>query len=704
MAAPLPRLTTAALLLLPVALASCGARSDASPDQDAGRTTPSPSPAASPHGVMVGTNLDGISYWNTGLPTLDLMKSAGRWLPQREGEYDTGEPLALDAQGWVERVAPPTGTQRYDSVLVTVLHDNPAAPPAMRYVVLYDGRGSIGAVAVDGARTLDDTPGRLEVVSGKGGSLYLRIAASADGTPADIRNIRVVRADLLPLYQAGLSFNPAFLAKIGDFRVLRFMDWMNTNAVLNRSGVPLTGEAIDTAPLLTWADRPKPGDMRWGDGSRGVPVEAMVELANRVGAEPWFNMPVNADDDYVRRFALYVRDHLRPDLRVHVEFSNEVWNTIFPQARYAAAQAHKRLGADGNWMEWYGIRAAEVGRIWNAAFGEPVVHQPDPGRVLIVYNTQFAWKGLEASGLDSVHWRDASGARLRASDYFDDYAVTGYYDGAMNTDAAAPTVESWWRDADGGYARAIAALRDRIGRVNAPLYRYHAGEAAKRGLRLVTYESGFGEYTPPSRHQQQAYTDFLARLQRRPEIYDLEMANYQAFTAAGGALYMNFGIIGTPSKWGNWSALERVDQPNSPRYRALTTWLAANPPAPDRARAFANAAIRLGGDGGETIAASAHGDDVLVGGAGPDRFVPAGGANTRIEGGAGSDVLMLSAARDRYRFERGGDGAVRVSGPDGTQIVTGVEQVSFARGTPVSLAAQAAQSPSIGARFSSRSD
>ncbi len=666
-----------------VAVASCEAVSSA-PGERAARTE---GVATRPvRSMMMGTNLDGLAYWNTGLPMLDLMKSAGHWLPQNAQEYDTGEPLPLDAEGWVTRVAPLGGAQRYDSVLVNVLHDNPAAPPGMRYVVLYDGSGVVSAVPVDGARTVSQVPGRLVVVAGKAGSLYLRVAAGSDGVPATVRNIRVVREDRLALYQAGLTFNPDFLDKIDDFQVLRFMDWMNTNAVLDRSGKPLVGDGIDAAPLLAWEDRPKPGDMRWGDSSAGVPVEAMVELANRVGAEPWFNMPVNAGDDYVREFARYVRDHLRPDLRVHVELSNEVWNTIFPQARYARARARAVFGPEGDWMEWYGMRAAQIGRIWNESFGESGTHQGDPGRVLVVYNTQFAWKGLEANGLDTVHWRDATGKHVRASDYFDEYAITGYYDGAMNTDAVAPAVEAWWRDPDGGYRRAITALSDRIAGFNAPLYRYHAEQAARRGLQLVTYESGFGEYTPVSRHQQQAYTDFLAKLQARPEIFDLEMANYQAFRDAGGTLYMNFGIIGMPSKWGSWSALERVDQASSPRYRALIAWLADNPAGPHRRRAFANARIYMGGDAGETIPGSAQGYDVLVGGNGADRFVPGRGPETRIEGGGGEDVLELPGPPERYRFSQEGDGRVRVSGPNGTQVVTGVEKVSFGKARPVSLA------------------
>jgi hypothetical protein len=46
----------------------------------------------------------------------------------------------------------------------------------------------------------------------------------------------------------------------------------------------------------------------------------------------WLFVPA-ADDAYVRKLASFLRDGLRPDLRVYVKHSNEVWNQAFPQVR-----------------------------------------------------------------------------------------------------------------------------------------------------------------------------------------------------------------------------------------------------------------------------------------------------------------------------------------------------------------------------------
>jgi len=552
-------------LALMVCVAACG---------KGGEGAASPVPAGR---MAMGTNLDGLAYWSSAMPTLDLMKSAGGWLPQAQGVYDTGEAVPVDGDGWPLDFGA-SGVHRYRWLVVNVLHDNPAALPGAGYVILYDGGAPLTVLDVDGAQVLSRGQGKIHAAAGRTGNLYLRLDPGAAGDEA-VRNIRVLREEELPLYLAGHTFAPEFVARIAPFQALRFMDWMRTNAVFDTGGKAqaLTGDAIEHAPLLNWADRPVPGAMHWGEGGRGMPVEAMVQLANRTGAQPWFTMPINAGDDYVRGFATYVRAHLRPDLGLHVELSNEVWNAIFPQSRYARAQARIAFGPDGEGQEWYGMRAAQVAMVWKKVFGQPLTHEGKPGRVAMVLGAQFDWRGPEKMALETRHWHDGKGNHLRAADYVDEYAITGYYDGTMNSDAAVPTVKGWWKDADGGYGRALDVLRDRIETFNVPLYAYHGAQARAYGLRLVTYESGFGESTPPSQHDNPAYTDFLTQLQRRPEITALENANYRAFAAAGGSLFMNFGIIGASSKWGSWSALESVHQTSSPRYAALLAWLGTQP-------------------------------------------------------------------------------------------------------------------------------
>ena len=564
-----------------------------SPTIEAQVALPSPF-AASPVHTSVGVNLEELAYYSTSLPTLDLMKSASPWALQSETSDNTGEKLDLDGHGWVRSI--PTA----NVAVIGVLGENPAAPPHGHYVVLYQGEGILEGTLGTNVIASVSTPGHLVIEAADDGSVRLQLSSTDPAHTGNyIRDMAVVREDLLPLYQAGLTFNPAFLDKVENFHTYRFMDWMDTNKIFDKSGAEVIWDSevgyakAASVQSLDWADRPHMSDAQW---SRGVPVEALVELANRAGSDVWFNMPTNASDDYVRGFASYVHDHLRPDLKIHVEYSNEVWNWGFLQSGYADAHAKEAFGADGNWMEWYGMRAAQIGQIWHQTFGEPATGSDTPGRVSMVYNTQFAWKGLEEYGLETEHWTDANGNHIRAADYFNEYAVTGYYGDLMSDDAEVAKIKSWWSDPDGGYGKAIAELKDVVSNYNAPLYSYHAGAAQQYGLKLVTYESGFGVVAPDSERENEAYTDFLIKLQSHPEIYNIEMQNYAAFENAGGSLYMNYLLIGSPSKFGSWGALESVTQDNSPRYQALMDMNASAEPLHESGRdqlAFQNALTSL---------------------------------------------------------------------------------------------------------------
>jgi hypothetical protein len=64
---------------------------------------------------------------------------------------------------------------------------------------------------------------------------------------------------------------------------------------------------------VNWADRRHLAD---DTQTGGVALEHMIQLANVVGASPWFCMPYAASDDYVRNFALTVLATLRPDVQV----------------------------------------------------------------------------------------------------------------------------------------------------------------------------------------------------------------------------------------------------------------------------------------------------------------------------------------------------------------------------------------------------
>lgn len=84
-------------------------------------------------------------------------------------------------------------------------------------------------------------------------------------------------------------------------------------------------------------------DGTFGTGRDGPPLESLCELANLIGAKPWFVIPINATADYVSNFAQIVDANItNPDcFPIRFEFGNEaVWNFSFPCSGWLAAWSY----------------------------------------------------------------------------------------------------------------------------------------------------------------------------------------------------------------------------------------------------------------------------------------------------------------------------------------------------------------------------
>jgi hypothetical protein len=156
-----------------------------------------------------------------------------------------------------------------------------------------------------------------------------------------------------------ITFNPDFLNFMKDFKVVRFM---------NMSGVTRNN-------LSSWNNRPTIQKATWGgkEGVRGVPLEIMIELANILNVVPWFNVPHNADNTFIYRMAQTVKQQLKPNLRVYVEYTNEAWNNIFvPQAEHIKQTGYKlKLDKNRNiaGSKYYSKQSVNIFKVWERVFG-----------------------------------------------------------------------------------------------------------------------------------------------------------------------------------------------------------------------------------------------------------------------------------------------------------------------------------------------
>lgn len=654
----------------------------------AAATTPTPTPmsdiapGAGLANPSLGMGLNGIADWSSQHPFVDVMKTARSWVGHTSdqwGAFSTEALLAggyLDEYGWP--LALPDGAKALEAFILT---DQPEGATHLRgrYVLRYTGTGVIRVVGrADNVRyDYGKREVRFDVTPGDG-----PVALSLLETdPADpLRDITVVREDQLALHELGVIFNPLWIDKVADLRVIRFMDWMFTNG----------------APQITWQDRPLPQDATyvW----RGVPVEVMVALANQIGADPWVNMPHMADDGYIRGFAAYMRDHLAPELHAHVEYSNEVWNFMFPQTAWVRDQALALWGDDAGddaWMQFAGLRAAQMADIWRAEFAG------QENRLQIVVGTHTGWPGLEEPLLMAPLALEHGQLTALPATRFDAYAVTGYFGYELGGEDQQDTVLGWI-DTSAAIARAKAvetgtdpetylaahrhdlafdlaaeALRQgSLGDLLRDTLPYHAGVAARHDLRLVMYEGGTHVVGQGAAVENDALTEFFIGFNYSPQMGALYDELLSGWTAAGGTLFNAFVDVAAPSKWGSWGALRHLDD-TTPRWDALMRANAETPTwdANRQTGAFLHGVTRIAGPQGARLEGTAKAD-ILLGGTGDDTLVGQGGAD-RIHGGAGRDLAILPGGRDAYGIGR--DGArVILEGPQGAVVLVDVEAVEFA--------------------------
>ena len=483
----------------------------------------------SPSRSRLGINLTGLTDWNTEFPFVDLFRTSRPWISQQKGKpWGKGPPLDLDQHGWVRSLQP-------DCWAETLMGTHGHYPPG-QYVCLYDGVGTIELRNIK--REIERSPGRIvfEADPSKG-AIFLRITAT---DPRNyVRNIRVIMPGFEKTYATQI-FNPVFLNRWASFNTFRFMDWMKTN-----------GSRVET-----WDDRPRIKDATWM--ARGAPIEVMVELCNRTGLNPWFCIPHRANDDYVRRFAELVKAKLRPDLRVYIEYSNEVWNSMFPQTKYCNEQGMKLGLASKPWeagWRYSAWRSVQIFKIWAEVFG-------GTERLVRVISGQAANPYVCEQKL-SFH---------AAYNYCDALAIAPYFGPVVTPDGkpAAAEVARWTVNDLLNFVQAHTLPRavENMRRCKAV--------ADKYGVKLVAYEAGQHLVGARGAENNEALTRLFHAANRSQQMGTLYTKYLDAWADIGGDLCCLYSSVGTWSKWGSWGLLEH-NQDRTAKYEAVVTWNEAHP-------------------------------------------------------------------------------------------------------------------------------
>ena len=507
-----------------------------------------------PPKIPLGVNLSAVNYFATAIPFMDAMKMADPFqstnAPGSDNKWNTevADKIPRDSEGYpleapynVPGVAAP---QILRASVVSAVYPG-------RYVLLYDGEGDIDFPASP-LQVAGRAPGRIEldVEAGKDRAIFVAITRSSRLN--HVRNIRLILPGFEPVYATQI-FHPTFLARVRGVGAVRFMDWGATN----------------NSPVEHWADRTTP-EMFQGT-TRGVALEYMIELANRLDADAWFCVPHLADDHYIEELAKLIKQRLDPKHKAYVEYSNELWNGIFAQSQWVSKKGcslglNKYGRYSGSCSEdgpryWAGIkwqvrRSGQIFQIFDQVFGT------DASRVVRVLAGQAMNTHLNEVLLESADNPEINSAKLTA----DVLAVAPYAGHGIGTNLAEK----------GRVGAPVSEVLDDLERSIGPHVRESTAANKKlvdaHGMHLVAYEGGQHLVAYGGAENNPQLVDKLIAVNRDPRMRSIYSKMLDAwYSESDNGLMMLFNYIESPNKFGVWGLLENQEQrlETAPKYQAF---------------------------------------------------------------------------------------------------------------------------------------
>ncbi len=504
---------------------------------------------------LVGVGLQRVNYYSTQAVFTDATNHLQPLFAQRIGadwaQADPGS-VSFNAQGYPTTIAPGHVVQGLWSV--------PEGYPRGNHVLLWDGEGEVQPLFAAAGDIISAVPGRVEFRlppdsrTGEGDDRGVLITSTSPSNP--VRNIRLVPVEREPDYtgQSPVSpFRQAFVESYPWAGSFRYKDW----AVID-----------DENPITDWSTRPLPTDSTQGTLDRGVALEHMISHANQTNTHPWINIPHRATDDYVRNAATLIRDTLHQDLAVRIEYSNEVWNTIYPQYEYSRQQA-ATIGLPQDYegaLSFYAHRSSQVFDIFEDVFTQGGSNPAGMERLVRVLASHAA-NDFSTHTILAYNNAYQNADALAIAPYFGGpvAANPGDFDFDPGTRSAADWKAASWEERFAWVEEDLQTAFEFID-AHADLLSdttNEQGEPIYANLMLFAYEGGQHYVNWFDTHEDDELTNLLFELNRRPEMRDLYRRYLEHWAEAGGQDFIHYTAMDRSTIYGSWGLLEYEGQPLS---------------------------------------------------------------------------------------------------------------------------------------------
>jgi len=487
----------------------------------------------------VGINLAGIEDWSEEFVFVNVMNQSREWITHG----------LADGSEWSSGVDIPMRTDGYP---IEIPYDNGIDPPQGLRALLYFGEleniypsgnyqlkiEGTGTVELWGAASgIFNSPIDTTImVDNSLGGIAIEILESKIEDP--IHNIKMIMPGFENLVATD-PFHPELIDFLEDFQVIRFMDWMKTN----------------DSEVKTWSDRTT-SDYITQTASSGVAYEHIINLCNRLKKDPWINIPHQADDNFIEEFARLFRDQLDPELTIYVEYSNEVWNSIFSQNIYAAEQAAILDYPGEPWeqsWQYTAKRSADVFEIFEEEFvNDNRFVKVLPGFAASPWVTNFI--------LESFHDPFYNPNGITA----DALTIAPYFGGALGDEISEQGLEE---------STSVEQLMDSLALRLPESYTYMSDTKALADnfdLRFIAYEGGQHVVANWPYNQNEQFVEKLLEVNRHPRMEEFYCEYFdQWYDTVGGELFCHFSSHGQYNQFGAWGIKETYDDVEAPKYEAL---------------------------------------------------------------------------------------------------------------------------------------
>lgn len=321
-----------------------------------------------------------------------------------------------------------------------------------------------------------------------------------------------------------------------NFSAIRFMPFTGTN-----------GRDPVYPDVTKWSERKLPTDASQSRISiigknGGACWEHVIELANRTKIDPWINIPVSADRDYVKKLAEMFKQDLDQDLNIYLESSNEVWNTApgFEQTEYNRQQAID-LGIDER--ENHARRTIEISEIFAEVFGTDKINNKI--RVILCSHKPMLKWWVEPM-LQYINLNFGA-----PSDFIYGIASQTYFGGGNQNGQSVDKILN----------NCHTSISEQINDTG-------NGEAGRiqwiQKAKDWNLKGGYFSYEGGPDHGGGSTTNIQNRIlaERNERMCDLLKYNYDtAFAQLGGNLAMQFTLTSAYSRYGCWGLTDDINKP-----------------------------------------------------------------------------------------------------------------------------------------------